>query len=95
MSKDTSQTTSRNSHLHVTNEFALLEVIPDAKRLRDSKNLTSIYMMEGKPEEWLNDGMVEENSINRIEKFCFQENFFNSPHRTYRPYGRIQVKFSI
>jgi hypothetical protein len=56
MSKDTSQTTSRNSHLHVTNEFALLEVIPDAKRLRDSKNLTSIYMMEGKPEEWSNDG---------------------------------------
>jgi len=56
MSKDTSQTTSRDSRLHVTNEFALLEVMPNAKSLRTSKNLTSIYMMEGKPEEWSSDG---------------------------------------
>lgn len=56
MSKDTSQTTSRDSHLHVTNEFALLEVNPEAKRFRSIKNMTSIYLMDGEPEEWSNDG---------------------------------------
>jgi hypothetical protein len=33
--------------------------------------------------------------MNRIEKVFFQDDFFNSLPRTYRPYGRIQVKFSI